>query len=92
MISIHAEGEKKNASGAYFERRLPADVHKQHVVSLQHVLKHLLAGKSPHSRPVREKTHSLGHFNTGKTVKTRTEARDGDAAVGRLDSRAGSTI
>lgn len=42
---------EKSASGAYFEGRLPADVHKQHVVSLQHVLKHLLAGKSADSRP-----------------------------------------
>lgn len=47
-----------SVGGAYFEGRLPADVHKQHAVSLQHVLKHLLAGKSADSRPEREDTHS----------------------------------
>lgn len=33
--------------GAYFKRRLRADVHKKNIVSLQHVFEHLLAGKSP---------------------------------------------
>lgn len=37
-------------NGAYFEERLPADVHKQHVVSFHHVLEHLLAGKRPDGR------------------------------------------
>lgn len=32
-------------NNAYFERRLPADVHKEHIVPFQHVLKHLLARK-----------------------------------------------
>lgn len=37
-------------NNAYFERRLPADVHKEHVVPFQHVLKHLLAWKRSDSR------------------------------------------
>lgn len=39
-----------NMNKAYFERRLSADVHKEHVVPFQHVLKHLFARKSSDSR------------------------------------------
>lgn len=42
-----------NMNKAYFERRLSADVHKEHVVPFQHVLKHFLARKSSDSRPGR---------------------------------------
>lgn len=35
---------------AYFERRLAADVHKEHVVPFQHVLKHLLAWEGSDGR------------------------------------------
>lgn len=38
-----------NMNKAYFERRLSADVHKEHVVPFQHVLEHFLARKSPDS-------------------------------------------
>lgn len=30
---------------AYFERRIPTNIHKKHIVPFHHVLKHLLAGK-----------------------------------------------
>lgn len=60
---------KKNS--AYFERRLPTDIHKKHVMSFQHVLKHLLAGKSPDSRPERKKEHlqTSAHFNIPSSIK-----------------------
>lgn len=39
-----------NRNKAYFERRLSADVHKEHVVPFQHVLKHLPAREGTDSR------------------------------------------
>lgn len=39
-----------NMNKAYFERRLSANVHKEHAVPSQHVLKHFLAWKSSDSR------------------------------------------
>lgn len=69
---------KQSVGGAYFERRLRANVHKQHVVSLQHVLKHLPAGKSADSRPEREDTHSVSPFNSQTCENTHGCQREGE--------------
>lgn len=51
-----------NMNKAYFERRLSADVHKEHAVPFQHVLKHLLAREGPDSRSGRGIKTSRHYF------------------------------
>lgn len=49
---------------AYFERRLPADVDKKHIVAFHHVLKHQLAGKGSDGRSEGVKIHTQGFILT----------------------------
>lgn len=53
---------------AYFERRIPTNIHKKHIVPFHHVLKHLLAGKGSDSW-----SDGIKNKQTNKQTKHRQE-------------------